>query len=107
MNRCYVVYTKYEKDMILLNNLENEIEINKVFINQNVTLYAQSYVKSELQFQCDRIIFPNGKIWQRADKKEKIEWVAKLKEKEQCLIAEVYYNNELQYTIYIVETEVM
>ena len=35
------------------------------------------------------------------------EWVAVLKEEKDILFAEVYYNNDWQYTIYIKEMEVI
>lgn len=106
MNKCCVVYTKYEEEMATLNDIDNNIEINKVFMNNNSMLYAQIFLKNELEFQCDRIIYPNGKIWQRADKEE-LEWVAKLKEDDKKLSAEVYCDNTLMYIMYITETEVL
>lgn len=103
MNKCYVVYTKYEQDMVDLNDLKDNIQIEKVF-NKSSINYATMYVKNELEFQCDKIIYPNGNIWQKVN--DKCSWVAKLKETSTCLLAEVYYNDELQYAIYVKETEV-
>ena len=100
MNKCYVVYTDYQEDTMILNNLQHNVVINKVFTNENKAI---GYVKSELELQCDKIIHLNEEpITQNA------EWVAVLKEEEEdILFAEVYYNNDWQYTIYIKEMEVI
>lgn len=99
MNKCYVVYTDYQEDTMILNNLQHNVVIDRVFMNEDMAI---SYVKSELELQCDKIIHLNEEpITQNA------EWVAVLKKEEDILFAEVYYNNDWQYTIYIKETEVM
>ena len=99
MNKCYVVYTDYQEDTMILNNLQHNVVIDRVFMNEDMAI---SYVKSELELQCDKIIHLNEEpITQNA------EWVAVLKEGEDILFAEVYYNNDWQYTIYIKETEVV
>lgn len=99
MSKCYVVYTDYQEDTMILNNLQHNVVINKVFTNE---IKAIGYVKSELELQCDKIIYLNEEpITQNA------EWVAVLKEGEDILFAEVYYNNDWQYTIYIKEMEVI
>lgn len=99
MNKCYVVYTDYQEDTMILNNLQHNVVIDRVFMNEDMAI---SYVKSELELQCDKIIHLNEEpITQNA------EWVAVLKEGEDILFAEVYYNNNWQYTIYIKETEVV
>lgn len=99
MNKCYVVYTDYQEDAMILNNLQHNVVIDKVFTSEDMAI---SYVKSELELQCDKIIHLNEEpITQNA------EWVAVLKKEEDILFAEVYYNNDWQYTIYIKETEVV
>ena len=99
MNKCCVVYTDYQEDAMILNNLQHNVVIDRVFMNEDM---AMSYVKSELELQCDKIIHLNEEpITQNA------EWVAVLKKEEDILFAEVYYNNDWQYTIYIKETEVI
>ena len=99
MNKCYVVYTDYQEDTMILNNLQHNVVIDKVFMNEDMAI---SYVKSELELQCDKIIHLDEEpITQNA------EWVAVLKKEEDILFAEVYYNNDWQYTIYIKETEVV
>lgn len=99
MNKCYVVYTDYQEDAMILNNLQHNVVIDRVFMNEDMAI---SYVKSELELQCDKIIHLNEEpITQNA------EWVAVLKKEEDILFAEVYYNNDWQYTIYIKETEVV
>ena len=99
MNKCYVVYTDYQEDTMILNNLQHNVVIDRVFMNEDMAI---SYVKSELELQCDKIIQLNEEpITQNA------EWVAVLKEGEDILFAEVYYNNDWQYTIYIKEMEVI
>lgn len=99
MSKCYVVYTDYQEDTMILNNLQHNVVIDRVFINEDMAI---SYVKSELELQCDKIIHLNEEpITQNA------EWVAVLKKEEDILFAEVYYNNDWQYTIYIKETEVV
>lgn len=99
MNKCYVVYTDYQEDTMILNNLQHNVVIDRVFMNEDMAI---SYVKSELELQCDKIIHLNEEpITQNA------EWVAVLKKEEDILFAEVYYNNDWQYTIYIKETEVV
>ena len=99
MNKCYVVYTNYQEDAMILNSLQHNVVIDKVFTNEDVAI---SYVKSELELQCDKIIHLNEEpITQNA------EWVAVLKKEEDILFAEVYYNNDWQYTIYIKEMEVV
>lgn len=99
MNKCYVVYTDYQEDTMILNNLQHNVVIDRVFMNEDMAI---SYVKSELELQCDKIIHLNEEpITQNA------EWVAVLKKEEGILFAEVYYNNDWQYTIYIKETEVV
>ena len=99
MNKCYVVYTDYQEDAMILNNLQHNVVIDRVFMNEDMAI---SYVKSELELQCDKIIHLNEEpITQNA------EWVAVLKEGEDILFAEVYYNNDWQYTIYIKEMEVI
>lgn len=99
MNKCYVVYTDYQEDTMILNNLQHNVVINRVFMNEDMAI---SYVKSELELQCDKIIHLDEEpITQNA------EWVAVLKKEEDILFAEVYYNNDWQYTIYIKEMEVM
>ena len=99
MSKCYVVYTDYQEDAMILNNLQHNVVIDRVFMNEDMAI---SYVKSELELQCDKIIHLNEEpITQNA------EWVAILKEGEDILFAEVYYNNDWQYTIYIKETEVV
>lgn len=99
MNKCYVVYTDYQEDTMILNNLQHNVVIDRVFMNEDMAI---SYVKSELELQCDKIIHLNEEpITQNA------EWVAVLKSEEDILFAEVYYNNDWQYTIYIKETEVV
>ena len=98
MNKCYVVYTRYSEDERILNNLQYNVMIDGVFTSE---IKAISYVKSELEFQCDKIIKPNEEpITQNA------EWVAVLKNEKDILFAEVYYNNDWQYTIYCKEKEV-
>lgn len=99
MSKCYVVYTDYQEDTMILNNLQHNVVIDRVFMNEDMAI---SYVKSELELQCDKIIHLNEEpITQNA------EWVAVLKEGEDILFAEVYYNNDWQYTIYIKEMEVI
>lgn len=99
MNKCYVVYTDYQEDTMILNNLQHNVVIDRVFMNEDMAI---SYVKSELELQCDKIIHLNEEpITQNA------EWVAVLKKEEDILFAEVYYNNDWQYTIYIKEMEVI
>lgn len=99
MNKCYVVYTDYQEDAMILNNLQHNVVIDRVFMNEDMAI---SYVKSELELQCDKIIHLNEEpITQNA------EWVAVLKKEEDILFAEVYYNNDWQYTIYIKEMEVI
>lgn len=99
MSKCYVVYTDYQEDTMILNNLQHNVVIDRVFMNEDMAI---SYVKSELELQCDKIIHLNEEpITQNA------EWVAVLKKEEDILFAEVYYNNDWQYTIYIKETEVV
>lgn len=99
MNKCYVVYTDYQEDTMILNNLQHNVVIDRVFMNEDMAI---SYVKSELELQCDKIIHLNEEpITQNA------EWVAVLKEEKDILFAEVYYNNDWQYTIYIKEMEVI
>lgn len=99
MNKCYVVYTDYQEDTMILNNLQHNVVIDRVFMNEDMAI---SYVKSELELQCDKIIHLNEEpITQNA------EWVAVLKKEEDILFAEVYYNNDWQYTIYIKEMEVV
>ncbi len=99
MNKCYVVYTDYQEDAMILNNLQHNVVINKVFASE---IKAIGYVKSELELQCDKVIHLNEEpITQNA------EWVAVLKEEKDILFAEVYYNNDWQYTIYIKEMEVI
>lgn len=99
MSKCYVVYTDYQEDAMILNNLQHNVVIDRVFMNEDMAI---SYVKSELELQCDKIIHLNEEpITQNA------EWVAVLKKEEDILFAEVYYNNDWQYTIYIKETEVV
>ena len=102
MNKCYVVYTDYQEDTMILNNLQHNVVINKVFTSE---IKAISYVKSELEFQCDKIIKPNEEPITRNEENE--EWVAVLKNGEDILFADVYYNNDWQYTIYIKEMEVV
>lgn len=99
MSKCYVVYTDYQEDAMILNNLQHNVVIDRVFMNEDMAI---SYVKSELELQCDKIIHLNEEpITQNA------EWVAVLKKEEDILFAEVYYNNDWQYTIYIKEMEVI
>ena len=99
MSKCYVVYTDYQEDTMILNNLQHNVVIDKVFTSENKAI---GYVKSELELQCDKVIHLNEEpITQNA------EWVAVLKEGEDILFAEVYYNNDWQYTIYIKEMEVI
>ena len=99
MNKCYVVYTDYQEDTMILNNLQHNVVIDRVFMNEDMAI---SYVKSELELQCDKIIHLDEEpITQNA------EWVAVLKKEEDILFAEVYYNNDWQYTIYIKEMEVV
>ena len=99
MSKCYVVYTDYQEDTMILNNLQHNVVIDRVFMDEDMAI---SYVKSELELQCDKIIHLNEEpITQNA------EWVAVLKKEEDILFAEVYYNNDWQYTIYIKETEVV
>lgn len=99
MNKCYVVYTDYQEDAMILNNLQHNVVIDRVFMNEDMAI---SYVKSELELQCDKIIHLNEEpITQNT------EWVAVLKEEKDILFAEVYYNNDWQYTIYIKEMEVI
>lgn len=102
MNKCYVVYTDYQEDTMILNNLQHSVVIDKVFMNEDMAI---SYVKSELEFQCDKIIKPNEEFITRNEEND--EWVAVLKNGEDILFADVYYNNDWQYTIYIKEMEVV
>lgn len=99
MSKCYVVYTDYQEDTMILNNLQHNVVIDKVFTSKNKAI---SYVKSELEFQCDKIINPNEEPITQNE-----EWVAVLKNGEDILFADVYYNNDWQYTIYIKEMEVV
>ena len=99
MSKCYVVYTDYQEETMILNNVQHNVVINKVFTSE---IKAIGYVKSELVLQCDKVIHLNEEpITQNA------EWVAVLKEEKDILFAEVYYNNDWQYTIYIKEMEVV
>ena len=99
MNKCYVVYTRDLEDEMILNNLQYNVMIDKVFTSE---IKAISYVKSELEFQCDKIIKPNEEPITRNEENEEV-----LKKEEDILFAEVYYNNDWQYTIYIKEMEVI
>ena len=56
MNKCYVVYTDYQEDAMILNNLQHNVVIDRVFMNEDMAI---SYVKSELELQCDKIIHLN------------------------------------------------
>ena len=102
MNKCYVVYTRYSEDERILNNLQYNVMIDGVFTSE---IKAISYVKSELELQCDKIIKSNEEPITRNEENE--EWVAVLKNGEDILFADVYYNNDWQYTIYIKEMEVV
>ena len=94
--------TDYKEDTMILNNLQHDVVINKVFTSE---IKAISYVKSELEFQCDKIIKPNEEPITRNEEND--EWVAFLRNGEDILFADVYYNNDWQYTIYIKEMEVV
>ena len=46
MSKCYVVYTDYQEDAMILNNLQHNVVINKVFTSENKAI---GYVKNELE----------------------------------------------------------
>ena len=104
MSKCYVVYTDYQEDAMILNNLQHNVVINKVFASE---IKAIGYVKSELELQCDIVIDPNEKYLKGTEKSSDI-WEGRLFEddEENMLIADIYYENEYQYSIYSKYVEV-
>ena len=88
-NNIYVVYTK--------NEIPSKVVVNRVFYNK---CKALSYLENKINSQCSEFILVNGK-------EHTNNWVAKVVEDtdDKCVVA-FYYNESLQYTIYIKMMEV-
>lgn len=104
MNKAYVVYEVRQEDYVLINNYQVDFECIKVFKDEMV---AMNWFLENLKEQCSLIEFKdNGKSIYGLDDDEKHEWVARVEEKNNIKIAEVYYCDEWQYTMYLKEMEV-
>ena len=101
MEKVYVVYEVREEDYIFLNNLQVNYDCIKVFKDENVAL---NWFMEDLKEQCSLIEFrDNGKSIYGIEDDEEHSWVAKIEEKNNVKIADVYYCDEWQYTMYLKE----
>ena len=89
--KCYVVYTNYQEDTMILNNLQHNVVIDKVFTNENKAI---GYVKNELELQCDKIIHSNEEPI-----KQNAELVSVLKNGKDILFEEEKFNYYWQFSI--------
>ena len=88
-NNVYVVYTK--------NETPSKVVANRVFYDKHKAL---SYLEYKINFQCSNFILANGN-------EHTNDWVAKVVEDTNDKYAVAfYYNESLQYTIYIMMMEV-
>lgn len=102
MEKVYVVYEVRQEDYVLINNYQVYFDCVKVFNNEMV---AMNWLMESLKEQCSLIEFKNnGKsICGLDDSDEEHNWVAKIEEKDNIKIADVYYCDEWQYTMYLKE----
>jgi len=88
-NNVYVVYTK--------NEIPSKIIVNRTFYDKYKAL---SYLENKINSQCSEFILANGN-------ENTNNWVAKVVEDTNDKYAVAFYYNEiLQYTIYIMMMEV-
>lgn len=106
MKNVYVVYESYSLDCKNINDEKYRERILKVFEDKDCVRTAQ-YILDRVKEQCDIIIDPNGKYLKETEKSSDI-WEGRLFEddEENMLIADIYYENEYQYSIYSKYVEV-
>ena len=107
MNKVYVIYEIRQEDFIALNNLEVDFDCVKIFKNESV---AMNWFLDTLKEQCSLIeLEENGKSIYGLDDEEGHKWVAKVYDKNKIYkeksikVADVYYCDEWQYSMYLKE----
>lgn len=101
MEKVYVIYEVRQEDYVLINNYQVDFECVKVFKNESV---AMNWFLDELKEQCSLVEFEeNGKSIYGLEDEEEHNWVARIKEKNNVKVADVYYCDEWQYTMYLQE----
>lgn len=104
MKKVYVVYEVRQEDFVLLNNYQVAFDCIKVFEDE---LVAMNWFIDSLREQCSLIEFKeNGKSIYGLYEDKEHEWVAKIEKKDNIKIADIYYCDEWQYTMYLKEMEV-
>lgn len=106
MNNVYVVYESYSLDCKNINDEKYRERILKVFVDKDCAIMTQ-YILDRVKEQCDIVIDPNEKHLKETEKSSDI-WEGRLFEddEENMLIADIYYENEYQYSIYSKYVEV-
>ena len=84
MNNVYVIYNEYEDSFRALNGIQDNIDIEKVFVDKN---QAIEYIKKEVCLEND-------------------EWSFKAHGDKDIFYVEIFYDEEWQYTIYCKEMRV-
>lgn len=104
MEKVYVVYEVRQVDYALINNFQVDYDCIKAFKNESV---AMNWFLDDLREQCSLIEFEeNGKsIYGLDDGEEEHKWVAKVYNKDGIKVADVYYCDDWQYTMYLKEIE--
>lgn len=100
-NKVYVVYEVRQEDYVLINNYQAYFDCIKVFNDERI---AMNWFMEDLKEQCSLIEFKdNGKSIYGLDDEEEHNWVARIEEKDNIKIADIYYCDEWQYTMYLKE----
>lgn len=101
MEKVYVIYEMREESYKLLNDLQENFDCIKVFKNEMVAI---NWFIEDLREQCSLIEFKdNGKSIYGFEDEEEHNWVARIEEKDNIKIANIYYCDEWQYTMCLKE----
>ena len=100
MSKCYVVYESYSLDCKNINGEKYRERILKVFADKDCVRTAQ-YILDRVKEQCDILIYSNEKYLKETEKSSDILECRLFEDvEENMLIADIYYENEYQYSIY-------
>jgi len=101
MNKVYVVYEVRQEDYVVLNNYQVDFDCVKVFKDEMV---AMNWFMENLKEQCSLIeLEENGKSIYGIEDDEGHSWVARVHNKNNIKVGDVYYCDEWQYSMYLKE----
>ena len=101
MEKVYVVYEVRQEDYVVLNNYQVDFDCIKVFKDE---LIAMNWFIDNLKEQCSLIeLEENGKSIYGIEDDDEHSWVARVYNKNNIKVGDVYYCDEWQYTMYLKE----